>query len=176
MPYRDRDADGRADQRRHGLPGGVHGGPHEQRGLQALPADREERGRGQRAGADQQRRVDPIGQLTGQVPCGAAHPEDHRGDQHDGDHAEYTTERLLRPAGQLGAGEREYGAEAEREHQRGQHAEPDRPGGHAGRRRRGTAHGGEQDAHHEAALQALAQPDEEVGHGVRPHGVPLGDG
>ena len=59
--------------------GGLGGGPEEQRGLEALAGDRDERGEGQREGAHQQGGVELVLQLGLEEPRGAAHPEDHPG-------------------------------------------------------------------------------------------------
>ena len=60
------------------LPGRLRRRPQEQRGLQALAADREERGERQRPGADASGALHLAAQVSRQAGRGAPHPEDHR--------------------------------------------------------------------------------------------------
>ena len=169
---RGRDADRGTGQRRGRLPGRAGRRPQEQRGLQALAAHREERGEGQRPGADESGAPHLAAQVRGETGRGAPHPEDHPGDQAHGEHAEQAADRLLRPARQIGDRERQDGGEAARQHHRAEHAQPYRRGRHPAAvlavRWRGLAHRGEQYAHHQAGLKALAQPDQQVRNAVCP--------
>ena len=140
--------------------------PQEQGRLQAFAADREERGHGQRAGAEHGGARYLARQPGGQAGGRPAHPEDHRGDQADREHAEHPAERLLRLAGQRAGGEREYRGEARGQRHRAEHAEPHRRRCPASRRR--LTHGGQQDADHQPGLESLAQPDQQIWNTVRP--------
>ncbi len=165
-PGGEHQADGRADQRPGGLPGGAHVGPQEERGLQAFAGDREEAGEDQRAGADRQRGLDLLLQFGGEGARRAPHPEHHRGDEADRDQAEHPAERLLGVAGEVGGGEGEHRTEAQAECEGRRDARPHlgQPGLLARPDQRG-----DQDRHDQSGFQALAQPDQEAGKRLIPH-------
>jgi hypothetical protein len=158
--------------------------PQEEGGLQALAADGQERGQRERARADGRRALHLAAQVLRQGRGGAAHPEDHRGDQADRQHAEQPADRLLARAGQHAHGERQHGGERPGEGDRAEHAEPDRRGRHGRRAVRwgtvsvgpgavllkhgGLAHGRQQDGHHEPGFEPLTEPDQEVRYAVSP--------
>ena len=96
------------------------------------------------------------------------------GDQADREDAEQPADRLLARARQHADGERQHRGEGAGERHRAEHAEPDRRGRYAslavsvGLRGRRLLHGRQQDGHHEAGLEALTEPDQEVRYAVCP--------
>ena len=75
-------------------------------------------------GADRRGALHLAAQVGRQAGRGAAHPEDHRGDQADREDAEQAADRLLRPARQHADRERQHGGERAGQRHRAEHAEP----------------------------------------------------
>ncbi len=176
------DPDRRAGQRARRLSRRLGRRPQEEGRLEPLAADGEERGQRERARPDRGGALHLAAQVRRQAGRGAPHPEDHRGDEADGEHAEQATDRLLAGAGQHADGEGQHGGERAGEGHRAEHAEPDRRG-RCGRltgspgpgpvfiQRGGLAHRRQQDGHYEARFEALTEPDQQVRYAVRPsHG------
>ena len=141
-------------------PGGLHGRPEKQRGLQALAPDRDERRQDQSPDTQGKCGVEPPAQLPGQVAGGAPHPEDHPGDEGHRDDGQKSAECLLGFEAELTGRVGEHCAEAEAERDRRSHAGPDR------RKPAGVARldqVGHQDADHQGRFEPFAQPDEVVG-------------
>ena len=102
---------GRRD-RADGVAGGDPGGrPEEERGLQALAADGQHRDHDERPAAALGGGVDLAAQLAADAAGGAGHPEDHPGDEADGDDRQGAADQLLRLERQAARAEGERGAE-----------------------------------------------------------------
>ena len=142
----------------HRLPARGHARPDEQRRLDALAADADDaehhdrgRGSGERGGE--------LGlQLALEMTGVPRHPEDHPGDEADGDDREAAAERLLRLRGESVRAEGEQGADAERDDDRGGDPDP--------QLRQDVAavdlvEIGDQDADDEAGFEAFTQTDQE---------------
>jgi hypothetical protein len=165
---RRREPQGRSEQRRRRRASRLGAGPQEQRGLEALAPDGEQRHHddGPLAGCD--RGVEAVLQVRLEEARGARHPEDHPGDQtHRGD-GERPADGLLRLERQTLRPEREGRAEGERDCDREADARPDRGEEVAPVSLDDV---GDEDADDERGLEAFAQTDEEVGeHGSFPQG------
>ena len=125
--HREREADRGADQRHPAAAGGLRGGPQDHGGLQALAADREEGGAGHGPGADRQGGVEASAQLARDRAGGLLHPQDHPGDEGDGDDRQRPAEQLLLLERHVPRGEGDHGPEADADGDGGDDAGPDVP-------------------------------------------------
>ena len=163
---RQNQADAGTDHGPRGLAGRLRGGPQEQRGLQALAADGEERGEDQYARAHGQRAGHLPFDLPGQTAGRTAHPEHHRGDEGDRDHTEGAAEGLLGGGRQGRGGEGEHRTEAGRERDRREHTGP-----HLGEPGAGIGfdEGRDENGDDESGFESLPQSDQEARKRVIPH-------
>ena len=154
------EADDPAEQRQVvAVAGGLGGGVEEDRGLEPLAPDTEERDQRDGEGAEVEGAVELALELAGDRARGGLHPEDHDGDEADRDDAGEPADQLLGLEGQLPGAIGEGGTQHDRQRDRGADAEPDVADA-PGAVRLGEE--GEQDDDDEGRLEAFAQPDEGV--------------
>ena len=146
----------------------MHRGEDEEGGLEALAPHAEEADERDGPRTDVDRAAEAPGEVAGDAACSGAHPEDHRGDEADGDEGGDTGDRLLDALGQLAGAEGEPGRHCHGERDRGPNADPDVP-------ERPTAVGlheeGHEDDDNEGGLKAFPQADQGV---AGEHGPSLG--
>lgn len=149
-----------AEQRGAGFPAGLGRGPQEQRRLQAFPPDRQSRHKHHAPGGAVGHAIDAGAQFAAERAGGARHPEDHPGDQSDGDDGQAAADRFLGFEGEAAGTEGQQGAETDGHRDSDSHARP-QPG-----EQRSPATLGQvchQQDNDERRLEALPEADEEVG-------------